>query len=684
MLMRIFAAMIDKSIVEKVIETSNARIVDVVSDFVSLKKRGSNYVGLCPFHSEKTGSFSVSPGKGFFKCFGCGKAGSALTFVMEHEHLTFVEGLKYLGRKFGIEVNDVVETPEMQLARSERESIMVVMDFARQHFIDNLWNTQDGQAVALPYFRHRGFRDDIIRKFQLGYSMPGRRTFTDLALSKGYKIEYCAKAGLTILGDNGYRADRFFGRVMFPIHSISGKVIAFGGRVMQTGEKIAKYTNSPETELYHKSDIVYGIYQAKNEIIKKDRCYLVEGYTDVISMHQAGIVNVVASSGTSLTTNQIRLIQRFTNNITVLYDGDNAGIKASLRGIDMILAQGMNVKVLLLPDGEDPDSFARSHSADEYVAYIDQHQTDFIEFKTSLLMGDVQSDPLKKSTLVNDIVASIAVVNDKILRTIYIKKCSQMLEVDEQTLFSVLEDKLVNDAVHRRQEQVKQQNKQQEHDARLQAELSIAQADAADAGNPPMPPVSDDMQREVAQVLSRQKNPYANEERELLRLFVTYVSDKLFVGRDEETTVGEFIVKQLAEDDLQSVDARFNAMMQAYIDAPDRTTLKSEYFINLPDPQLNAFAADLLGNKYELSVIHERNGTVQPENEMLDYLVVRAVDCIRMKKVMLIIDDLTRRLKESEQQQMPEDEANKILEDLTLWNDVKKQLSKNLGERTVI
>lgn len=682
--MRIFAAMIDKSIVEKVIETSNARIVDVVSDFVSLKKRGSNYVGLCPFHSEKTGSFSVSPGKGFFKCFGCGKAGSALTFVMEHEHLTFVEGLKYLGRKFGIEVNDVVETPEMQLARSERESIMVVMDFARQHFIDNLWNTQDGQAVALPYFRHRGFRDDIIRKFQLGYSMPGRRTFTDLALSKGYKIEYCAKAGLTILGDNGYRADRFFGRVMFPIHSISGKVIAFGGRVMQTGEKIAKYINSPETELYHKSDIVYGIYQAKNEIIKKDRCYLVEGYTDVISMHQAGIVNVVASSGTSLTTNQIRLIQRFTNNITVLYDGDNAGIKASLRGIDMILAQGMNVKVLLLPDGEDPDSFARSHSADEYVAYIDQHQTDFIEFKTSLLMGDVQSDPLKKSTLVNDIVASIAVVSDKILRTIYIKKCSQMLEVDEQTLFSVLEDKLVNDAVHRRQEQVKQQNKQQEHDARLQAELSIAQADAADAGNPPMPPVSDDMQREVAQVLSRQKNPYANEERELLRLFVTYVSDKLFVGREEETTVGEFIVKQLAEDDLQSVDARFNAMMQAYIDAPDRTALKSEYFINLPDPQLNAFAADLLGNKYELSVIHERNGTVQPENEMLDYLVVRAVDCIRMKKVMLIIDDLTRRLKESEQQQIPEDEANKILEDLTLWNDVKKQLSKNLGERTVI
>lgn len=682
--MRIFAAMIDKSIVEKVIETSNARIVDVVSDFVSLKKRGSNYVGLCPFHSEKTGSFSVSPGKGFFKCFGCGKAGSALTFVMEHEHLTFVEGLKYLGRKFGIEVNDVVETPEMQLARSERESIMVVMDFARQHFIDNLWNTQDGQAVALPYFRHRGFRDDIIRKFQLGYSMPGRRTFTDLALSKGYKIEYCAKAGLTIFGDNGYRADRFFGRVMFPIHSISGKVIAFGGRVMQTGEKIAKYINSPETELYHKSDIVYGIYQAKNEIIKKDRCYLVEGYTDVISMHQAGIVNVVASSGTSLTTNQIRLIQRFTNNITVLYDGDNAGIKASLRGIDMILAQGMNVKVLLLPDGEDPDSFARSHSADEYVAYIDQHQTDFIEFKTSLLMGDVQSDPLKKSTLVNDIVASIAVVSDKILRTIYIKKCSQMLEVDEQTLFSVLEDKLVNDAVHRRQEQVKQQNKQQEHDARLQAELSIAQQQADEQGNPPMPSVSDDMQRKVAQVLSRQKNPYANEERELLRLFVTYVSDKLFVGREEETTVGEFIVKQLAEDDLQSVDARFNAMMQAYIDAPDRTALKSEYFINLPDPQLNAFAADLLGNKYELSVIHERNGTVQPENEMLDYLVVRAVDCIRMKKVMLIIDDLTRRLKESEQQQMPEDEANKILEDLTLWNDVKKQLSKNLGERTVI
>lgn len=676
--------MIDKSIVEKVIETSNTRIVDVVSDFVSLKKRGANYVGRCPFHTEKTGSFTVAPAKGFFKCFGCGKAGSALTFVMEHEHLTFVEGLKYLGRKFGIEVNDVVETPEMLQARSERESMMVVMDFARQQFIDNLWNTQDGQTVALPYFRHRGFRDDIIRKFELGYSMPNRRSLTDLALSKGYKIEYLVKTGLTVVGDNNYRADRFFGRVMFPIHSVSGKVIAFGGRVMQTSEKTAKYINSPETELYHKSDIVYGIYQAKNEIIKKDRCFLVEGYTDVISMHQAGIVNVVASSGTSLTTNQIRLIQRFTNNITVLYDGDNAGIKASLRGIDMILAQGMNVKVLLLPDGEDPDSFARSHSADEYISYIDAHQTDFIEFKTSLLMGDAQNDPLKRSALINDIVASIAVVSDKILRTIYIKKCSQMLEVDERTLFSVLEDKLVNAAVKQRDEQSRQQQRQQEHDARLQAELSIAQQQSDAQGNPPMPPVSSQMQQEVAQVLQRQKNPFANEERELLRLLINYVSYKLFVGSEDETTVGEYIVRQLAEDELQSVDERFNRMLQTYIDAPDRNALKPEYFINIPDPEINAIAADLMGDKYELSVIHARNGTVQDETEMLDYLVVRAVNCVRMKKVMLTIDELTQQLRNAEQQQLPDDEVNKILEELSVWNAVKKQLSRNLGDRTVI
>lgn len=676
--------MIDRSIVEKVIETSNTRIVDVVSDFVSLKKRGANYVGRCPFHSEKTGSFTVAPAKGFFKCFGCGKAGSALTFVMEHEHLTFVEGLKYLGRKFGIEVNDVVETPEMQLAHSERESMMVVMDFARQQFIDNLWNTQDGQAVALPYFRHRGFRDDIIRKFELGYSMPNRHWLTDLALSKGYKIEYLAKTGLTVVGDNNYRADRFFGRVMFPIHSVSGKVIAFGGRVMQTSEKTAKYINSPETELYHKSDIVYGIFQAKNEIIKKDRCFLVEGYTDVISMHQAGIVNVVASSGTSLTTNQIRLIQRFTNNITVLYDGDNAGIKASLRGIDMILSQGMNVKVLLLPDGEDPDSFARNHTADEYISYIDAHQTDFIEFKTSLLMGDAQNDPLKRSALINDIVASIAVVGDKILRTIYIKKCSQMLEVDERTLFSVLEDKLVNAAVKQRDEQSRQQQRQQEHDARLQAELSIAQQQADEQGNPPMPPVNSKMQQEVAQVLQRQKNPFANEERELLRLLINYVSAKLFVGSEEETTVGEYIVRQLAEDELQSVDERFNRMLQTYIDAPDRDAMKPEYFINIPDPEINAIAADLMGEKYELSVIHSRNGTVQDETEMLDYLVVRAVNCVRMKKVMLTIDELTQQLRNAEQQQLPDDEVNKILEELSVWNAVKKQLSRNLGDRTVI
>lgn len=428
--------MIDRVTIDRILDA--AQIVDVVSEFVTLKRAGANYKGLCPFHDDRTPSFIVSPAKGLCKCFACGKGGNAVHFIMAHEQLSYPDALRYLAKKYHIEIKEEEQTDEQKQAQSERESMFVVNEWARSYFQQQLNDTVDGRAIGMAYFRSRGFRDDIIQKFQLGFCPSKRDACSKEALSKGYNKEFLLSTGLCYKRDNGELQDRFSGRVIFPIHTLSGKTVGFGGRVLDAATKGVniKYQNSPESAIYNKRRELYGLFQAKQAIVKNDLCYLVEGYTDVISMHQAGVENVVSSSGTALTTEQIRMIHRFTDNITVLYDGDAAGIKASERGIDMLLAEGMNVKLLLLPDGEDPDSFARKHNATEYQNYLRDNQVDFIRFKTSLLLEDAQGDPIKLSRLVNNIVQSIAVIPDEITRSVYTRETASMLSMDEKLLAS--------------------------------------------------------------------------------------------------------------------------------------------------------------------------------------------------------------------------------------------------------
>lgn len=426
--------MIDQATIDRIVDAAN--IVDVVSEYVTLRRSGASYKGLCPFHDDKTPSFYVSPAKGVCKCFSCGKGGNAVHFIMEQEQLSYYEALKFLAKKYGIEVQERQMTEAQRQSQNERESMFAVNEWASMYFNETLLNTSDGQNIGLAYFRSRGFRDDIIEKFRLGFSLSQPTAMSSTAKRKGYKEEYLVKTGLCFRRDDGTLRDRYVGRVMFPWFSISGKVVAFGGRVLDSRTKGVnqKYINSPESEIYRKSNELYGIWQAKKAIVKEDRVYMVEGYTDVISMHQCGVENVVANSGTALNEAQIRLLHRFTSEITLLYDGDGAGIHAALRGTDMLLAEGMNVKILLLPDGEDPDSFARKHNASEFKAYVESKQTDFIIFKTNLLIGDAGRDPLKRAQLVKDIVKSISVIPEEIIRSTYIHECSELLGVDEMIL----------------------------------------------------------------------------------------------------------------------------------------------------------------------------------------------------------------------------------------------------------
>ena len=428
--------MIDRETVQRIMDSAN--IVDVVSEFVTLKRAGVNYRGLCPFHDEKTPSFYVSPARGICKCFSCGKGGNVVHFLMEHEQFTYPEALRWLANKYNIEIRETEQTEEERQAENVRESMFVLNEWAAKYFQNILHNHADGVAIGMTYFRSRGFRDDTIKTFGLGFCPKERTALSEAARSQGFKDEYLEKTGLCYKRDDGKMIDRFSGRVIFPVHTVSGKTVAFGGRVLKTDEKTAKYVNSPESEIYNKRNELYGLYIAKHSIVKEDRCFLVEGYTDVISMHQSGVKNVVASSGTSLTPGQIKLIHRFTNNITVLYDGDAAGIKASLRGIDMLLSEGLNVKVVLLPDGDDPDSFARKHNAKEFQKYINSHQSDFISFKTELLMNESSDDPVGRAALVDNIVKSISVIPDKILCSMYVKECSRKMNVDESLLIDAV------------------------------------------------------------------------------------------------------------------------------------------------------------------------------------------------------------------------------------------------------
>jgi len=643
--------MIDQHTVDRIIAAAD--IVEVVKEYVTLRRSGANYLGLCPFHNEKTPSFSVSQSKGIFKCFGCGKGGNVVNFIMEHERLNYVEALKFLAKKYNIEVEEKEVTPEELQKRNERESLMVINSYAQRYFTDMLHKHSDGKTIAMAYFRERGLKDHIIEKFQLGYCLDQRDAFTQSALRDGYNLDYLVKTGLTIRRDDGTTFDRFAGRVMFPIHSISGRVIGFGGRTLKTDKKVAKYLNSPESEVYHKSEILYGIFHAKKAITQENKCFLVEGYTDVISLHQAGIENVVASSGTSLTQDQIKLIKRFTPNVTVLYDGDAAGIKASLRGIDMILEEGLNVKVVLMPEGEDPDSFARTHSASEVLEYIKENETDFIKFKTRLLLDDSKNDPIKQAGLITDIVRSISAIPEQVTRAVYIKECSRLLDIGEDVLYSE-----VGKIRRKRMEQLLQRERNQ--------------------------PVKE---HETPKIPSYVKGIICEEqEREIVKYLLTYGNQVLFTHVDEETeeeitiTVAQYIIEEILNDDLEFQNLTYKKLFDEYIRLMEiHPEVDNRHFINHMDPEISQLAVDLLTEKYVLSRIWEKNNAeVAEAPNFLEDAIPKAIQVYKSKVLKMAINNLNEELQILKPDQV--EETNQILFKLrelyALINNMSKDLDR--------
>ncbi|HQN92899.1 MAG TPA: DNA primase [Prolixibacteraceae bacterium] len=650
--------MIDQSTVERIIDASD--IVEVVQEFVSLKRRGVNYLGNCPFHNEKTPSFTVSPSKQIYKCFGCGKGGGPVNFIMEHEHLSYIESLKYLAKKFHIEIVEDEETPEMAAQRNQRESLMIVSSWAAEYFASYLMNENEGRNVGLSYFRERGFRDDTIKKFQLGYCPDQKDLFTRMAQKQGYKMEFLEATGLSIKRDDWVR-DRFAGRVIFPFHNLAGRVIAFGGRVMKTDPNTAKYLNSPESEIYHKSKVVYGIYHAKSAITKFDKCYLVEGYTDVLSMHQSGIENVVASSGTSLTTDQIRLIKRFTPNITIIYDGDQAGIKASLRGIDMVLSEGINVKVVPLPAGEDPDSFARSMNASSLLEYIAANETDFIRFKTRLLLSETQNDPIARAKLITDIVKSISVIPDNITRSVYIRECSKMLEVDENILYGE-----VSKIKHKDDEAFVENEKRQAARAQINPQLAATLPE------------------------KKKKNLCDIEEKALLRILLRFHKEVIFnIEADDErseipVTVAEYILSELDRDNLTSSDPLIHQIIAEFREHYQEDFFNPErHFVQHENPEICNLVSGLLVDKYIESVIWKRKGSyVEDEHEILYLLVPRLVEEYKLRHVKIMIAGMMKQIGELQSS----DDLERIMELQTLIQNLKKvekELTKKLGKRAI-
>ncbi|HBI81007.1 MAG TPA: DNA primase [Bacteroidales bacterium] len=646
--------MIDQHTVDKILAAAD--IVEVVKEYVTLRKRGVNYLGLCPFHNEKTPSFTVSQSKGIFKCFGCGKGGNVVNFIMEYERLNYVEALKFLAKKYNIEIEEKEVTPEEIARRNERESLMVINSYAQRYFSDMLHKHSDGKTIAMAYFRERGFKDHIIEKFQLGYCLDQHDAFTQTALREGYKLDYLVKTGLTVKRDDGTTFDRFASRVMFPIHSISGRVIGFGGRILKTDKKTAKYLNSPESEVYHKSEVLYGIYHAKKVITQENKCYLVEGYTDVISLHQTGIENVVASSGTSLTQDQIKLIKRFTPNVTILYDGDAAGIKASLRGIDMILEEGLNVKVVLMPEGEDPDSFARSHSASEVLQYINQNETDFIKFKTRLLLDEAKTDPIKRAGLISDIVRSISSIPDQVIRAVYIKECSLLMDIGEDVLYSE-----VGKLRRSRMEQLLQRERTElihEHET------------------PKIPA--------YVQGINCQE-----QEKEIVKFLLNNGNDVLFNHIVEDTneeiniTVARFIIEEILNDDLEFQNLNYRKVFDEYIRLLETNVeVDNRFFINHSDPEISEIAVDLLTEKYVLSRIWEKHkAEVTEGSDFLQLAIPKAIMVYKSKVLKMAINNLNNELSKLKSEQV--EEENQILLRLKELYALMNKMSKDLDRVTL-
>ena len=665
--------MIDQATIDRILDA--AQIVEVVSDFVTLRKRGVNYVGLCPFHNEKTPSFSVSPSKGLCKCFSCGKGGNAVHFIMEHEQMSYPEALRYLAKKYNIEIKERELTNEEKEVQSNRESMFIVNNF-RDYFQNILKNHVDGRSIGLAYFRQRGFRDDIIDKFQLGFSTEGRDALAQEALRKGFKQEFLVKTGLCYETDDHKLRDRFWGRVMFPVHTLSGKVVAFGGRVLSTeNKKLAKYVNSPESEIYHKSNELYGIYFAKQAIVKQDRCFLVEGYTDVISMHQSGVENVVASSGTSLTPGQIRLIHRFTNNITVLYDGDMAGIKASIRGIDMLLEEGMNIKVCLLPDGDDPDSFARKHNATEFQNFIQEHETDFIRFKAQLLMEDAGKDPMKRAELINDIVRSIAVIPEAIVRDVYIKECGQLLRIEDKLL--------VSEVAKRRELQAEKGNKP----------IASNNAPTPQPGEMPPPFPPEEMEADTYQSFIPQEGKEGQEfykyERLIIQMIVRYGEKVMCNLTDEEgnevpVTVVEYVINDLKEDELAFHNPLHRRILsEASEHIHDQEFASERFFVAHPDPKISTIATELASDRYQLSKYHSKTQKLVTDEERLYEMVPMLM--INFKNA-IVAEELKHIMYALQDPSIANDNAqcDAVMQRYKEMKEIQNLMAKRLGDRVVL
>lgn len=693
--------MIPQSTIDRIVDAAN--IVDVVSDYVTLRRSGASYKGLCPFHDDKTPSFSVSPARGVCKCFSCGKGGNSVHFIMEMEQMSYVEALKHLAKKYGIPVEDEEMTDEQRQRMNERESMFAVNEWAATYFSQTMQNNQDGRAIGLAYFRSRGFRDDIIAKFRLGFCLDSPDAMLKEAKAKGYNEKYLVDTGLCVKRDNGTLYDRFRGRAMFPWIGVGGKVVAFGGRVLDARTKgvSQKYVNSPDSIIYHKANELYGIFQAKKQIAKEDMVYMVEGYTDVLAMHQCGIENVVANSGTALNEAQIHLLHRFTNNITLLYDGDEAGIHAATRSTDMLLAEGMNVKILLLPDGDDPDSFSRKHNAQEFKEYVAAHQTDFILFKTNLLLKDAQRDPIKRAQLTEDIVRSIAVIPDEIIRSTYVHECAEILNMDEAILMrganknrAAIIENMKKEAQRERERQARLLNAETEGKEDTEGVKAVGESVGVQNDNDDSFASLTEEFATTQQPAGIQPFPTQNSQSDqrfiglerLMMTLITRYGEQIIQGTDEnnnptQTTLAEYVQGDLAFDDI-TLRSPLYAMMLSLVcqHVHDEGFTASRFLLNNPDETISREAADLISDRYQLS---KGNQMTQSEEELkVAYLSRILLDY----KNAIVSEDLRKLSAELTLPEVKNDPIRLIdtMRRLKELGEVQRQLAKMLGDRVVV
>ena len=710
--------MIDQATIDRILDA--AQIVDVVSDFVTLRKRGVNYVGLCPFHDDRTPSFSVSPARNICKCFACGKGGNPVHFIMEHEQITYLEALKYLAKKYGIEVKERELSNEERQAQNDRESAFIVNQFARDYYHDILLNNPDGRSIGVAYFRSRGFRDDIIEKFQLGYALQQRDAFPKTAIAKGYNekflTSYEAKVkvndreetvtkgtGICYKREDGQLVDRYAGRVIFPWISLSGKVVAFGGRLLDSRTKgvAQKYVNSPDSEIFHKERELYGIFQAKKAIVKEDCVYMVEGYTDVISMHQCGVENVVANSGTALSKYQINILHRFTNNIVLLYDGDEAGIHAATRSAEMLLQEGMTVKVCLLPDGDDPDSFARKHTAQEYRQFIDDNATDYIRFKTNLLLKQAGNDPLKRGEAIREITKAIAIIPEAIMRDVFIKEAADMLGIEEKRMVGYVADqrKTNREAEDKRKTVAAQTPATSQNQDAMQGSVS-PQGEMPDA--PPMPPIDDlpnrDMSpnreevqagNELISVNSQSAKALYKYEFHIMQLVVRYGEKIMCELTDEEgnntpVTVIDFVSSTLEQDDMVLTNPLFREMLKLAVEHQHETDFSAErYFINHPNTAISQMALELVSERYQLSKYHSKYQTIVADDQRLQEL---STEITISYKYAIVNESLQEVLRQLQDPAIAIDglKCAQTIKRYTELREIQAELAKRLGERVVL